>query len=372
MKTQSISHLLYYPITFYARSSPSDSYLSFPRSVLSILSLLVAWNHRYADNHKWRAEKRVETGRERAEREGGRDIEGWQEGTCAGFVRQRGSWFEWSYATWLEILSNLRLHITWQQRCARLQIEPASVAGRSRESEDDYKRWYERFHERCNYVFVGILRVYISSTCDFSNCDPRRSRAKQEFVSSFFALQGSSPSKRVPLWSALHSVPSTPSIIFWSRICSILERTGARCLEPTSRTWLETLVSLRLYEASKVGRARKRERENARTCGSWILGPMKTTMRKALCCGNSAAETKKRIGEHRFRRRNFPSQPSVRASSSHSLWIPEFRARVVGTQPWAALSGHPRIYRIHHDEFRGIRCLDGFYSVVPSWKRIRS
>lgn len=196
--------------------------------------------------------------------------------------------------------------------------------------------------------------------------------AKQEFVSSFFALQGSSPSKRVPLWSALHSVPSTPSIIFWSRICSILERTGARCLEPTSRTWLETLVSLRLYEASKVGRARKRERENARTCGSWILGPMKTTMRKALCCGNSAAETKKRIGEHRFRRRNFPSQSSVRASSSHSLWIPEFRARVVGTQPWAALSGHPRIYRIHHDEFRGIRCLDGFYSVVPSWKRIRS
>lgn len=86
--------------------------------------------------------ERVETGRERAEREGGRDIEGWQEGTCAGFVRQRGSWFEWSYATWLEILSNLRLHITWQQRCARLQIEPASVAGRSRESEDDYKRWY--------------------------------------------------------------------------------------------------------------------------------------------------------------------------------------------------------------------------------------
>lgn len=79
---------------------------------------------------------------------------------------------------------------------------------------------------------------------------------KQEFVSSFFALQGSSPSKRVPLWSALHSVPSTPSIIFWSRICSILERTGARCLEPTSRTWLETLVSLRLYEASK-GRASK-------------------------------------------------------------------------------------------------------------------
>lgn len=186
MKTQSISHLLYYPITFYARSSPSDSYLSFPRSVLSILSLLVAWNHRYADNHKWRAEKRVETGRERAEREGGRDIEGWQEGTCAGFVRQRGSWFEWSYATWLEILSNLRLHITWQQRCVRLQIEPASVADRSRESEDDYKRWYERFHERCNYVFVGILRVYISSTCDFSNCDPRRSPLSQTRIRLFF------------------------------------------------------------------------------------------------------------------------------------------------------------------------------------------
>ena len=32
MKTQSISHLLYYPITFYARSSPSNSYLSSPRS----------------------------------------------------------------------------------------------------------------------------------------------------------------------------------------------------------------------------------------------------------------------------------------------------------------------------------------------------
>lgn len=73
MKTQSISHLLYYPITFYARSSPSNSYLSFPpRSMLSILSLLVAWNHHYADNHKWRVEKRVETGRERT----GRDIEG--------------------------------------------------------------------------------------------------------------------------------------------------------------------------------------------------------------------------------------------------------------------------------------------------------
>lgn len=130
--------------------------------------------------------ERVETGRERAERKGGRDIEGWQEGTCAGFVRQRGSWFEWSYATWLEILSNLRLHITWQQRCARLQIEPASVAGRSRESEDDYKRWYERFHERCNYVFVGILRVYISSTCDFSNCDPRRSPLSQTRIRLFF------------------------------------------------------------------------------------------------------------------------------------------------------------------------------------------
>lgn len=74
MKTQSISHLLYYPITFYARSSPSDSYLSFPRSVLSILSLLVAWNHRYADNHKWRAGRNRERTRREGRREGYRGV----------------------------------------------------------------------------------------------------------------------------------------------------------------------------------------------------------------------------------------------------------------------------------------------------------
>lgn len=367
MKTQSISHLLYYPITFYARSSPSDSYLSFPRSVLSILSLLVAWNHRYADNHKWRAGRNRERTRREGRREGyrgvtRRDLRGVRE--TAWFVVR----MILRYVTGNLVQFTITYYVTTTMR------PTTNRTGKRGWPIERIRGWLQtlirtfpwtlqlRFRWNITRMHILLLRLFKL----WPEAIP-----KQEFVSSFFALQGSSPSKRVPLWSALHSVPSTPSIIFWSRICSILERTGARCLEPTSRTWLETLVSLRLYEASKVGRARKRERENARTCGSWILGPMKTTMRKALCCGNSAAETKKRIGEHRFRRRNFPSQPSVRASS-HSLWIPEFRARVVGTQPWAALSGHPRIYRIHHDEFRGIRCLDGFYSVVPSWKRIRS
>lgn len=224
--------------------------------MLSILSLLVAWNHHYADNHKWRVEKRVETGRERT----GRDIEGWQEG-----ARETASWFEWSFATWLEILSNLRLRITWQQR-----IQPA--ADRSREwinydsntnvfanhvgiqQTDDKERWKN--------LYATCIHLLLFQTTP-------RGDPKNSSLLLLFALAISSSrkrlSKRVPLWS-LGNNPSqrSSSIIFWSRIRSILGRRGGRCLEPTSRTWLETLVSSRLYQA----RAKEARAWNARPCGS--------------------------------------------------------------------------------------------------------
>lgn len=44
MKTQSISHLLYYPITFYARSSPSNSYLSFPFPLRACFPFYPSWS----------------------------------------------------------------------------------------------------------------------------------------------------------------------------------------------------------------------------------------------------------------------------------------------------------------------------------------
>lgn len=85
MKTQSISHLLYYPITFYARAHLHPTLISLSPlapCLLSILSLLVAWNHHYADNHKWRVEKRGENA------QGGREG-GTSRGDKRGRVRQR-------------------------------------------------------------------------------------------------------------------------------------------------------------------------------------------------------------------------------------------------------------------------------------------
>lgn len=220
MKTQSISHLLYYPITFYARSSPSNSYLSSPPlRYFPFYPFLAAWNHRYADNHKWRAGRKQ-----------GGTSRGWQEGTCAGFVRQRGSnglaLRDWkSCPIYDYILRDNNDSSDYK----------SNVAHRSRESYDDYKRWYERFRERCNYVFVRITNgwqripieienltsplcdFYIYILLDFSNCDPRRSPLSQTRIRLFFffALHGSSPcSKRVPLWSSLwaslHGVSLNP------------------------------------------------------------------------------------------------------------------------------------------------------------------
>lgn len=350
MRTQSISRLLYYPITFYARSSPSNSLISlspapyfpfYPSSSRETTATRITISGERRNG--------VETGRE----QGGRDIEGVTR-RDAGFVRQRGSWFEWSYATWLEILSNLRLHITWQQRCARLQIEPASVADRSNptmitnvdmnvnvgitfsfefQMDDKEDRNRESQSPLCD------IYIYISSSCDFSNCDSRRSSLRtQTRIRLFsFVLHGSSPSKRVPLWSLWATLRNPSSIIFWSRICSILERRGARCLEPTSRTWLESLVSLRLYGASKAGQGNGSVKMYGRAVPRFLV-----RWRQGWETGSGLVSPWHEIPRWKTETRNWwtpismPELPFVAFRPciiAFALNTPEFRTRIVGTEP---------------------------------------
>lgn len=376
MKTQSISHLLYYPITFYARSSPSNSYLSSPPlRYFPFYPFLAAWNHRYADNHKWRAGRKQ-----------GGTSRGWQEGTCAGFVRQHGSnglaLRDWkSCPIYDYILRDNNDSSDYK----------SNVAHRSRESYDDYKRWYERFRERCNYVFVRITngwqRIPIeienltSPLCDFyiyissltfqtvTRGDPLS--AKQEFVSSSFSL--STEALRVAsaflcdqaCGQAFTAFPSTPSIIFWSRICSIL-RAKRRSMFRTDFPYVTGNLGQFTIIRGNQGRGEQgRGNGSVKMHGRAVPGFLVRwrqrweTRGQALCCrgrgGNSGAVDEDGDGEEPAELVNadFDAGTSLRSLPSvHHRRIrfeyPNSGPEFVATQPWAALSGHPRIYRIHH------------------------
>lgn len=324
------------------------SYLSFPRPVLSILSLLVAWNHRYADNHKWRAEKRGRNG-ERTGREGHRG------GDKKGRGVRETAWFVvrmvLRYVTGNLVQFTITYYVTTTMRPT---TNRAGKRGWPIESDDDYKRWYER--ERWDYVFVRIsngwqrrsksrisvasmwhIYIYTFSSCDFSNCDSRRSSLRtQTRIRLFsFVLHGSSPSKRVPLWSLWATLRNPSSIIFWSRICSILERRGARCLEPTSRTWLESLVSLRLYGASKAGQGNGSVKMYGRAVPRFLV-----RWRQGWETGSGLVSPWHEIP--RWETRNWwtpismPELPFVAFRPciiAFALNTPEFRTRIVGTEP---------------------------------------
>lgn len=180
-------------------------------------------------------------------------------------VRETAWRFEWSFATWLEILSNLRLHITWQQR---LQIQPACSS--DGECMDDYNIVV---HERCTFVYAVELRT--TKNPDDQNhllplfflflflfrfqTMPRAILPKPRILARSFYSRWSPWKRRVSVFSCDPRVTTfqRSSLLPSFRWPSLkIERANQtehrfstkqlRCLERTSRTWLETLASLRL------------------------------------------------------------------------------------------------------------------------------
>lgn len=124
----------------------------------------------------------------------------------------------------------------------------------------------------------------------------------------------------------------------------------------------------------KQGRARKRERENVRTCGSQILGQMKTRMRNGVRpCVAVAWNSTVEDGDEELVNADFDAGTSLRSLPSvhHRIRFEYPRIPNPNCGNGAALSGHQGIYRIHRDssaEFDGWTVFARLFHL----KRIRS